>query len=145
MKILLCALTTSLLLTACAIPSSRPSGQAAVYRGTIQRVCSPVDASGREIRLEKKSGVGPLLAIIHLWAPLPSASPDPIELTGSERTGSLMVCQSEQDCQLLQRGFILIETENTVGPSTGLFWSPGGQVYGRFSAEPIEGDDLICG
>lgn len=135
----------SLMTAACSGPQPVPSDTPAKYQGTVERICSPVDATGLEIRLDKQAGSGPPTVLIQLWAPLPSMGPEPVELTGTDITGALMVCQSKRDCQLLERGYLIIETENTLGPASGLFWSSDSQLHGRFTANPIDAGNLICG
>jgi hypothetical protein len=146
MKYFLPFVLATLALSACAsrLPQP-PEWTPSEYRGAYNRICSPVDASGLEYRLEKIDGNGPALVLIQLWGSYPEADQDLIELSGEINQGSLIVCQTEQDCQQLQRGFLLIENRNGRYPSSGQFWSGNGLTHGSFNALPGQLESPICG
>ena len=146
MKYFLPFVLASFALSACAsrLPQP-PEGTPSEYHGAYNRICSPVDASGLEYLLEKIDGFGPALVLIQLWGSLSEADQDLIELTGEINQGSLIACQTEQDCQQLQRGFLLIETRNGRYPSSGRFWSGSSPAHGKFNALPGQLESPICG
>lgn len=136
----------SIVLSACGSRLPQPPEWAPTeYRGSYNRICSPVDATGVEYRLEKLAGNGPAQVLIQLWGSLSDTDQDLIKLTGEVNQGALVVCQTEQDCQQLPQGFLLIEARNGRYPSSGQFWSGNGITHGRFSATPGQLDSPICG
>ncbi|MFP3854235.1 MAG: hypothetical protein ACLFWD_08085 [Anaerolineales bacterium] len=134
------------ILTACGGSTSPPTTSSSSYQGTLDRVCSPVDATGAELHLSKEAGQGPPLVIIQVWsAEARSKNQRVFELSGNARDGSIHLCQSPQECELVERGYLYAEATDSLGPTRGKFWTADGRVNGRFSASRGEAGPPVCG
>lgn len=121
------------------LPASTPH-----YEGTAARVCSPVDAIGHELRLQRQSGAGPASVIITLWSTTAYSDGGRIILDGHYRRGQLSVCSSRQDCQPVARAQLVLAPTRGQGSMVGHFRSRSASLAGTFRARPT-GDPVICG
>jgi hypothetical protein len=139
-------LALALGIAGCSWLAPKPVGAPGEYSGTYDRICSPVDASGIELRLERQGASnGAPLVLIQLWTPQLAVNAEPLKLDGELEDGTILRCRSQSDCQQVPRGYLLIESMAGSYPEKGIFWSADGQLHGVFNAIPGQSSPPICG
>ena len=134
------------ILAACKGATSPPAASSSNYGGTLDRICSPVDATGAALHLSKEAGQGPPLVIIQIWSPeARSESGRAFKLNGGAQNGSIRLCQSTQECELVERGYLYVEAVDSLGPTRGQFWTSDGRANGRFSVIRGDAGPAVCG
>ena len=142
-----CRRLAPLILLALAIAGCSADQQPqASYRGLARPVCSPVDAFGYELSLDRVEGTGPEQLRLSLWGQPEPGAAGRLHLTGSSNSGELMVCMTE-DCRPAEAAFVDFEG-SPQGSFAGIVsWRSGlSRVSARFDAAIQEGlTPTICG